>query len=330
MLTYLAPAVSDPPSRVFITGASGFIAGALARRYRELGSEVRGVDLRPDPALGVVEGDVAEPGLWQEHAAGADLVVHTAAIVGFGGAFERFWRVNTLGTHNALDAAMRAGAGRFVHLSSIVVFGIDYPEGADERWPVRPTGAPYTDAKVAAEQVVLSRHAAGEIPCTIVRPGDVYGPASDPWLIRPLKAIKSGGFAIPDGVVTPIYVEDLVEGIVRAAASSAAEGHIFTLTDGTKIENRRFFEPYHRWLGKNGPRILPAPLLKAGTWPVAKAAQLRGTYTDFAPATIDYYTRRNGYSTEKARKLLGFDPKVSFEEGMERSREWAERNGLLS
>jgi nucleoside-diphosphate-sugar epimerase len=330
ILTYRAPALSDVPSSVFITGASGFIGGALAQRYRDLGAEVRGVDLRADAGSGMVEGDVAETGAWQEQAAGADLVVHTAALVGFGGAFERFWRVNTVGTSNALDAAAQAGAKRFVHLSSIVVFGIDYPEGADERWPVKPTGAPYTDAKVAAEQVVLSRHAAGEIPCTVVRPGDVYGPASDPWLIRPIEAIKSGGFAIPDGIVTPVYVDDLVEGIARAAGSPAAAGHIFTLTDGTTIENRRFFEPYHRWLGKKGPRILPAALLKAGTWPVAKAAELRGAYTDFAPATIEYYTRRNGYSNAKAREMLGFDPKVSFEEGMERSREWAGRNGLLS
>jgi nucleoside-diphosphate-sugar epimerase len=329
-LTYGPRALSDTPSRVFITGASGFIGGALTRRYRELGSGVRGVDARADSQLGVVKADVAEPGPWQDHAAGAEVVIHTAALVGFGGEFERFWRVNTVGTRHALDAAARAGAKRFVHLSSIVVFGIDYPEGADERWPVKPTGAPYTDAKIAAEQVVLSSHAAGDLPCTIVRPGDVYGPGSDPWLIRPLKAIKSGAFAIPDGVVTPVYVDDLVEGIVRAAAEPQAAGKIFTLADGTKVENRRFFEPYHRWLGKKGPRILPARLLKAGARPVAKAAQLRGAYTDLTPATIEYYTRRNGYSIEKARGVLGFDPKVSFEAGMERSREWAERNGLLS
>jgi nucleoside-diphosphate-sugar epimerase len=329
ILTYRAPAVSDAPSRVFITGASGFIGGALARRYRELGSQVAGVDLRPDPEFGLVEGDVAEPGPWQEHAAGAELVIHTAAIVGFFGEFERFWRTNTVGTRNALDAAIRAEAERFVHLSSIVVFGVDYPDGADESRPVKPTGAPYTDTKVAAEQAVLRAHAAGEIPCTIVRPGDVYGPGSDPWLLRPLDAIKSGAFALPDGVVTPVYIDDLVDGIVRAAGEPRAVGHIFTITDGTKVDNRRFFEPYHRWLGKSGPRILPTPLLKAATWPVAKVAQLRGVATDMAPATMEYFSRRNGYSIEKARSVLGFEPKVPFEDGMERSRAWAQENGLI-
>jgi nucleoside-diphosphate-sugar epimerase len=322
-------ALSRAPGRVFITGASGFIGGAIARRYRELGAEVRGVDLRPEPHLDVVEGDVSEPGPWQEHAAGADLVIHTAAIISFGGAFERFWRVNTVGTRNALDAAVRARADRFVHLSSIVVFGADYPDGAEESRPVKPTGAPYTDTKVAAEQAVLRAHAAREVECTIVRPGDVYGPGSDPWLLRPLERIKSAGFALPDGVVTPVYIDDLVDGVVLAASEPRAAGEIFTLTDGTKVENRSFFEPYHRWLGKRTPRILPAPLLKAATWPVAKVAQLRGADTDLTPATIQYFSRRNGYSIEKARSMLGYEPKVSFEEGMERSYDWAVRNGLL-
>jgi nucleoside-diphosphate-sugar epimerase len=322
--------MANGPTRVFITGASGFIGGSLARRYRELGSEVRGVDVRPDPELDIVQGDISEPGPWQEQTAGAELVIHTAAIVRFGGEYERFWRINTVGTRNVIQAAVGAGARRFVHLSSIVVFGLDYPDGVDETWPVKPTGAPYTDAKIAAEQVVLAAHAAGDILCTIVRPGDVYGPGSGPWLVRPLDAIKSGGFAIPDGVVTPVYVDDLVDGIVLAGADSRAVGQIFTLTDGTKVGNRRFFEPYHRWLGKSGPRILPAPLLKAAVWPVGKVAQLRGGYTEMTPAAMEYFTRRSGHSIDKAREVLGYAPSVSFEDGMERSRVWAEQQGLLS
>ena len=70
--------------RVFITGCLGFIGGALAERFRSLGAEVRGVDLRADPARVVVAGDVSQAGAWQEHAAGCDLVLHTAARVSFG------------------------------------------------------------------------------------------------------------------------------------------------------------------------------------------------------------------------------------------------------
>src|SRR3954447_16385523 len=83
--------IADPelntrvPSKVFISGALGFIGSVLAERYRELGCEVRGVDVRSDPKKGVVQGDIAERGPWQEQAAGCDLVINTAAYVGFGG-----------------------------------------------------------------------------------------------------------------------------------------------------------------------------------------------------------------------------------------------------
>ncbi len=146
--------------RVFITGASGFIGAALAERFAALGAAVRGVDVRADPARAIVAGDIAEPDDWQDHAAGCDLVIHTAAIVsmrggdpGGGGAV---WRTNALGTRHVLDAACRAGAARVVHLSSVTVFGFAFPDGVDESYPTRPNGVAYVDTKVAAEALVAA------------------------------------------------------------------------------------------------------------------------------------------------------------------------------
>src|SRR3954453_22107465 len=82
------------PSKVFISGALGFIGSVLADRYRQEGAEVRGVDVLANPDLGVVAGAIAEAGAWQDHAAGCDLVVNTAASVGFGGELDPVWRVN--------------------------------------------------------------------------------------------------------------------------------------------------------------------------------------------------------------------------------------------
>ena len=103
------------PSRVFITGASGFIGRALAARLRDRGDEVRGVDLIADEAAGVLAGDLRAPGEWQEAMAGCDVVVHTAALVSNAAGLEASWRLNVLGTRLALEGAARAGAGRFVH-----------------------------------------------------------------------------------------------------------------------------------------------------------------------------------------------------------------------
>ena len=142
---------------------------------------VRGRRRRPRgrPGAGIVAGDVAKPGPWQEAARGCEVVVHTAALVGMPTDVSRFWHVNVRGTRLALEAARDAGARRFVHLSSVVTFG-PTSRTASTRPTVRPTGVAYTDTKIAAEQVVLMAHAGAELEVVVVRPGDVYGPASRP------------------------------------------------------------------------------------------------------------------------------------------------------
>ena len=184
--------------KVFITGASGFIGRTIAAKLRARGDEVCGVDIVANPDANVVAGDISAPGDWQDHTAGCDLIVHTAAIVSNSEDMQAQWRVNTVGTRNTLDAAVRAGARRFVYLSSVRAFSdTGFPDNVTEAWPVRPDGNPYVDTKIACEQVVLQAHAAGEIAVTIVRPGDVYGPGSRPWTIIPVEMIKANRFLLP-------------------------------------------------------------------------------------------------------------------------------------
>jgi nucleoside-diphosphate-sugar epimerase len=318
--------------RVFITGASGFIGRALAERLRSDGHEVRGMDFVADAATGVVAGDVAVPGPWQAHAAGCDLVIHTAAVVSF--RLERpedTWRANVVGTRNALDAAVDGGAARFVHFSSVTVFGFSFPDGIDERAPVRLSGIPYPDTKITAEQVVLQAHAAGEIACTIVRPGDVYGPRSRAWAVLPVEAIRSRQFALPGGgrgIHSPVYVDDLVDGVLAAAASDAAAGQVFTLSGGEGIPNRTFFGAYADALGM---RLITVPT------PVARAAataswlvKRRGSEdVDVNPRAVPYLLRTGTYSIAKARDVLGWSPRVPFAEGMPRTLDWLRSEGLL-
>src|SRR5687768_5153656 len=101
--------MSDAPSAVFLTGANGFIARALGRRYSELGAAVRGMDVAANADADIVAGDISQPGAWQDHAAGCDLFIHTAAVVSLRRhERERIWDINAVGTRHALDAAARA------------------------------------------------------------------------------------------------------------------------------------------------------------------------------------------------------------------------------
>lgn len=318
--------------RALITGASGFLGRAVAARLRTDGWQTRGVDLRDDPAAAVVAADVGHEGVWQDHASGCDLVVHTAAVVSM--RLERpaeVWRANVLGTKHALDAAARNGVRRFVHFSSVAVFGFDFPDGVDERHPVRPTGVPYADTKIAGEQVVLQAHAEGRVDAAIVRPGDVYGPGARAWATLPVEHMRARRFLLPRGgrgIFSPVYVDDLVAGVVAAATHDDASGQVFTLSGGVGVPTREFFGHY---AGALGQRIPTAPL------PVARGAaragrllgRLRPGDTDVNAHAITFLDRRGTYAIGKARDVLGWAPRVGLDEGMPRTLAWLRAEGAL-
>jgi len=320
-------------TRVCITGANGFIGRTLARTLRERGAEVVGVDRDADPGAGVMAGDISKPGAWQSVAVGCATVIHTAALVGMPSDESSFWDVNVCGTRLALDAACDGGAERFVHISSVVTFGLDFPDGVDERWPVRTTGVAYVDTKVAAEQVVLQAHAAREIDVTVIRPGDVYGPGSRPWTTLPLEMLRTRRFALPEhgrGIHSPIYVDDLVHGIVAAAESGSAAGRVITLSGGVGVETSEFFDYYARMLGRRRVPTVPTSVALAATGLQTRIARARGTVSELTPDGVRYLALRRGtYGIATARELLGWAPQVGLVDGMSRTEVWARDQGLL-
>jgi nucleoside-diphosphate-sugar epimerase len=324
--------MSAAPRSVFVTGASGFIGAAVAERFREAGAAVRGIDRIADERRGVVAGDVSVAGAWQRAVEGAELVVHTAALVSFRGDARRFWEVNVLGTRRVLDAAARAGVARVVHLSSVTAFGFDFPDGADERWPVRTNGSPYVDTKVAGEAVVLAAHAAGEVACTVIRPGDVYGPRSRPWTVLPVEMLRAGRMFLPAGgrgIFSPVYVDNLIDGIVLAAASPAAAGHVFTITDDAGVTTREFFGRYATLLGVPPPRSIPTGLAAALAAVAGPLDRLRDPASELNPMSARYLARRGTYSIDKARRVLGYAPRIRLDEGFDRTAGWLREQGLI-
>ena len=313
---------------------SGFIGGRVAERFAALGSQIAGVDFVADPERDVVAGDIGAAGPWQEHAAGADLVVHTAAVVSNAVSADETWRINVLGTRNVVDAAREGGARRLVHFSSIRAFSDRlYPPDADERWPVRPDGNPYVDTKIASEHVVLAAVGSGELPeATIIRPGDVYGPGSRPWVLLPLAEIKAGRMMLPArgrGIHAPVYIDDLLDGVVAAATSPGASGQILTLTGPREVTTEEYFGHLVRMTGGERVRTLPTPVAVAGAALYSAVARARGIATENNPVAVRYLARTGGYSIEKARALIGYAPRVDLDEGMRRTGTWLRAEGLL-
>ncbi len=319
--------------RVFVTGANGFIGRTLMTRLVADGHTVAGVDRDPDPGRGVVAGDVTDPDPWRAALRGSDAVVHTAAIVSNTPTLDEAWRVNVLGTRRVLDAAVAADVPRFVHVSSVRAFSdLGFPDGVDEDHPVRPDGNSYVDTRIASEQVALQAHAAGRADVSVVRPGDVYGPRSRPWTIWPVELIRRRLFMLPQGgrgVFSPVYADDLVDGFVRVLTRPEASGQVFTLAGGVGVPTAEFFGHYYRMLGRRGPLVLPTPVALGLAGGASLAARAARRPTEINPTAVRYFCRPGTYSVDKARRLLGYDPATSLQEGMDRTEAWLREAGLV-
>jgi 2-alkyl-3-oxoalkanoate reductase len=284
--------------RVAVTGAAGFIGGAVCRRLAADGDEPIGIDLHGADR----RADIADPAETVAALGGAEAVVHAAALVSERGAMAEFVRINARGTRNVLDAAV---GRRTVVIASVAGWGYEFTRELDEDAPPRPCGIPYIDTKGATETLALRRGA------TVVRPGDVYGPGSQPWVVRPLEMMRAGRFYLPapgDGLITPIFVDDLVDAIVRALREPRAAGRAYTIWDGTPVTAREFFAHHARSLGHDRVRVLPAPLLRV----------LAGAF-GAGPAAITFMSRRATFPNTRAREELGWSPRFSLAEGMART-----------
>lgn len=327
------PADALRGTRIAVTGAGGFIGLATCARLTADGAQVVGTD-RSAAVRDAVEAagasfqtaDVTDPGATRRSFEGCDGVVHTAALVAEHGRMADFVAVNVGGTRTVLDAARDAGVRRVVHLSSVATLGYEAKHDLGEDAPTRTTGAVYVDTKTASHELALSRGAA------VVRPGDVYGPGSVPWTLRPLALMRAGRFMLPgkgDGILTPVYVDDLVDCVVRALVHPDAGGQAFIAHDGAPVSAADFFAHYARLLGKERVPRLPAPLLLAAARVEELRARLAGGAPTFSRASLIYVTRGGSYPNARAREVLGWTPRVSLDEGMARTGAWLREQGLL-
>ncbi|MEI6446677.1 MAG: SDR family NAD(P)-dependent oxidoreductase [Actinomycetes bacterium] len=318
---------------VVVTGAAGFIGRGTCERLAAEGARVTGLDLDPASASAVEAVgasfsvcDTTDAEAVDSALEGADAVIHAAAIVSDHGPMRDFIEVNVRGTRNVLDSARRHGAKSVVHVSSVASWGYEFNRPpTDSAW-TRRQGVPYVDTKAASDDLALRRGAA------VVRPGDVYGPRSVPWSIRPLEAMKAGTFRLPgrgEGVMTPVFGDDLVDLVIRALDTPAAAGRAFTGFDGTPVTAAEFFGHYARMLGMDAVPTSPRPLALAATWAIEMGAKLTGRPPSLTRTAITFIERSAPYDTSLAGDLLGWSQTVGLTEGMTRTEEWFRETGLL-
>ena len=321
--------------QAFVTGASGFIGTHLVRRLAAGGWTVRALDLAaplsPAPGIDIVRGDIRDPGPWKKALAGTDVLFHLAAALGASGlSGQGFLQINARGTEAVLGAAREAGVGKTVHVSSVGVVGAVKPGAiADEDAPPNPRNA-YDRSKLEGERIALDL-ARGGAEVVVVRPGWVYGPG-DRRTFKVIKAVHDRRFALvaPDrGRQTPIFIDDLVDGLLLTA-EKGRRGEIYHLTGDEVLTVRRMAALIAEACGVPAPRlripVLPARIV---AWALEKAFAPLGKEAPLNRSRLAFFLDPKALSNAKARRDLGFRPKVDFRTGAARAVAWYREQGWL-
>ena len=321
---------------VLVTGATGFLGQALVRRLAADGVHVRALARRLErarairdlPGVTITLGDIRNEDDMRAAVEGCAVVFHVAAALG--GSYDAQYAANVMGTQTVADVAARAGAGRFVHVSTISVYGYRNREDVTEATLPDPGADPYHRTKLAAEHTVRAVSRLHGLPYTIIRPSMIYGPGSNAWTagmfqlarLNPTPLIGSG-----DGSAYPIYVDDVVDLLATVATHPAAVGETFNCTPDPSPTWREFLGAYARLAGHQSFVRVPVELLLPLARRLGRLAP--GNQLADVPDVLLLLQRYVTYRMDKARDLLGWQPQVSLDDGIARCAPYLREKGLL-
>jgi nucleoside-diphosphate-sugar epimerase len=329
--------VSHP---ILLTGASGFIGGRLAQRLVARGDAVRCLvrassDTRRLESLAGVEfvrGDLTDTACLPAAVAGAEAVVHCAAMVSDWGTVDEIRAVNATAAAELARAAVAAGVTRFIHISTTDIYG--HPGGRGVSEDHVPTGFAnwYAQTKREAEFALSRICSEAGMELVILRPATVYGPGSTEVVGELATALRGGYLPLVAGghaVAGLVYVDNLADAVELALTRSAAVGEAFNISDGLDVTWRRFIGDLASGLGVAPPRLRLPGSVALGLGVVMERgyrAVRRRTGLQTAPLlsrqAVQVLARDQDFSSQKLTALLGWTPRVSYEDGMAATLTW--------
>lgn len=308
--------------RVLVTGAGGFIGSHLVERLLAEGAKLRAFvhynsrnhwghldELLPHQRqdVEIISGDLRDPGRVDAAVAGVDVVFHLGALIAIPYSYvapQDIVMTNVLGTLNVLEAAKRHGTGRVVQTSTSEVYGTAQYVPIDERHPLVGQ-SPYAASKIGADQIALSYHLSFELPVTIARPFNTYGPRQSARAVIP--AIIVQALTQPHvmlGATFPTrdlnFVADTVDGFLKIAEADSAIGEVINLGTGREVSVGDVAATITRLVGRSIPVIFDANRVRPDASEVDRL---------LADAT-------------KAKRLVGWEPCHSLDDGLRATIDW--------
>lgn len=315
-----------PYKRALVTGAAGFIGSHLTEelvrrganvralvRYNALGSRGNLEHLPPDilRAVEVVAGDVRDPFFVDRVTEETDVVFHLAALIAIPYSYvapQSYVDTNISGTLHVLEAARRHGVHRVVHTSTSETYGTATYTPIDECHPLQAQ-SPYAASKVGADKLAESYFRSFDVPVAILRPFNTFGPRQSARAVIPTivsQALSRNQIEL--GSVEPVrdltYVEDTVRGFIAIAEAPNVNGEVINLGTGRGVTIGSIAETVLTLLGRQIPIV-------------SADERVRPEMSEVFTLIAD---------NKRAETLLGWTPRVSLEQGLERVVEWVRSN----
>jgi nucleoside-diphosphate-sugar epimerase len=311
------------------------LARALAGRGDTVRALVREAQAaQPLAAAGIAlsMGDIRDRAALEAAVDGVEVVYHIAAIYRQAGVSKETYRsVNALAVRDVIDTAARAGVRRVVHCSTVGVHGdVEHPP-ANEDAPLKP-GDVYQETKLEGERLARETGARLGMEVVIVRPSGIYGPG-DRRLLKLFRGVARGFFPIlgrGEIYYHLTYIDDLVEGFRLCGEHPAAAGRTYILAGGEVTTLNELVARVAEVAGVRPPRLhLPVwPFWIAGAACEAVCVPL-GIEPPLHRRRVDFYTKSRAFDIARARREIGYDPKVGLNDGISRTLAWYRQHGWI-
>jgi nucleoside-diphosphate-sugar epimerase len=326
--------------RVLVTGGTGFTGTALVNRLLKEGHRVIALDYKEglqcdalrSRGAEVVIGSVTDRDAVARSMKGVEFVFHLAAAFRELNVPDSFYdEVNVGGTRMVLEAARREGVRKFVYCSTCGVHGnVDRPP-ADEDAPIQPADY-YQRTKYEAEPLV-KREAGGAMETVILRPAAIYGPGDPERFFMIFKRVSKGTFPMfgsGNTLYHPLYIDNLVDAFVCCMPPGAGSGREYLIADERYYPIEQIVRAVARALE------VPVRIPHYPVWPVVAAGHILekickpiGITPPIFPRRVDWYRQNRAFDIARAKRELGYVPRVELEDGLRRTAAWYRQMGYL-
>lgn len=322
---------------VLVTGATGFIGRRVVAKLREAGVKTRALVL-PDENVPrdwgsdvkIIRGDISDRQAVARAVAGAGTIIHLAAVVSDWGDETLYWKYTVDGSRLVFEEALQNNS-RLVLTASVIVYGDNISKGScpEETGYGRAFG-PYSRTKQAQEKLAWEYYQNKRLRLTVVRPGNVYGPGSGPWLHDIVDVLKTGAPGLVSGGrgnAGLAYVDNVADVLILAGVDDAAIGRVYNASDGLEVTWHQYFSDLAQMINAKSPGSVPrfAAAIGAHVFEVLWKTFRVKKRPPLTREALNLVGSDNRFPNQRVISELDYTPQISYAEGMARTKEYIEK-----